>query len=127
MGNYDLNTLFSIKNQVAIVTGAGGVLCSEMAKALAQAGAKVAIMDLRLEAAEKVAKDICAAGGDAIAVACNVLDKASLEKARDVVLAKWQTIDILINGAGGNKKKRLHRPTSHSSICPPMRLNSYLI
>jgi NAD(P)-dependent dehydrogenase (short-subunit alcohol dehydrogenase family) len=110
MKQYDVNTLFSIKNQVAVITGAGGILCSEMAKALAQAGAKVAIMDLRLEAAEKVAKAICDDGGEAIAVACNVLDKASLEKARDVILTKWKTVDILINGAGGNKKEATTSP-----------------
>jgi NAD(P)-dependent dehydrogenase (short-subunit alcohol dehydrogenase family) len=110
MGKYDLDTLFGIKDKVVAITGAGGVLCGEMAKALAQVGAKVAIMDLRLAAAEKVAKEITDAGGQALALECNVLDKASLEKAKDAIVAQWSTIDILINGAGGNRKDATTSP-----------------
>lgn len=94
-----------LKGKVAVVTGGGGVLCSEFAKALGAAGAKVAVCDLRAEAAEKVASEINADGGVAIGVAANVLDKASLEAARDEIHAKLGEVDILLNGAGGNNPK----------------------
>jgi NAD(P)-dependent dehydrogenase (short-subunit alcohol dehydrogenase family) len=66
---------------------------------------KVAVLDLFAEAAQKVAEDIVARDGEAIAVTCDVLDKASVEAARDAVLAQWGCVDMLINGAGGNKKQ----------------------
>ncbi len=91
--------------KVAVVTGGGGVLCADMAKALAEAGAKVAILDLKLEAAEAVAADIRNAGGNAIACAANVLERESLEAAAAEVLAKFGPCDILVNGAGGNHPK----------------------
>lgn len=94
-----------LSGKTAVVTGGGGVLCSEFSKALAACGAKVAVIDLRLEAAEKVANEITADGGCAIAVSANVLDKASLEAARDVIIGKFGGIDILLNGAGGNNPK----------------------
>ena len=94
-----------LSGKTALVTGGGGVLCSEFAKALAACGAKVAVCDLREEAAQKVVDDITAAGGTAMAVAANVLDKASLEAARETIMAKFGTVDILLNGAGGNNPK----------------------
>mgnify|MGYP003297062075 CR=1 FL=1 len=97
--NIDLN------GKVAAVTGGGGVLCSCMAKSLAECGAKVAILDLRLEAAEKVANEITAAGYVAKGYACNVLEKASLEEANAAIEADFGAIDILVNGAGGNHPK----------------------
>lgn len=95
----------NLKGQVALVTGGGGVLCSTMAKALAQCGAKVAIADLKLENAERVAAEINAAGFKAIGVACNVLDKASLEQANVIVEKELGPVSILVNGAGGNHPK----------------------
>ena len=95
----------SLKGKVAVVTGAGGVLCSGFAKTLAEQGVKVAVLDLREEAAQKVADEINAAGGCAIAVACNVLEQESMEAARQTVNAKLGTCDILLNGAGGNHPK----------------------
>lgn len=92
----------NLKNRVAVVTGGGGVLCSGFAKDLAAFGVKVAVLDLKVEAAQKVADEITASGGTAIAVACNVLDKESLEAARLTVNEKLGACDILINGAGGN-------------------------
>ena len=89
-----------LSDKVALVTGGGGVLCSEFAKALAANGAKVAVCDLREEAAQKVVDEIIAEGGKAMAVAANVLDKASLEAAREKILAEYGTVDILLNGAG---------------------------
>jgi len=69
---------------------------------LAECGARVAVLDLRKEAADKVAEQIKAAGGQAIGVACNVLERASLESARETILAAFGPCDLLINGAGGN-------------------------
>jgi NAD(P)-dependent dehydrogenase (short-subunit alcohol dehydrogenase family) len=94
-----------LSGKVALVTGGGGVLCSEFAKALAANGAKVAVCDLRVEAAEKIVAEIEKDGGTAMAVAANVLDKASLEAVREAILEKFGTVDILINGAGGNNPK----------------------
>ncbi len=92
----------ALKNRVAVVTGGGGVLCSGFSKALASQGMKVAVLDLKLEAAQKVADEIKSEGFEAIAVECNVLEKESLEKARDVITEAYGTCDLLINGAGGN-------------------------
>lgn len=92
----------NLKGRVAVVTGGGGVLCGGFAKDLAKQGVKVAVLDLRLEAAQKVADEIIAEGFEAIGVACNVLEKESLEAARAEINEKIGTCDILINGAGGN-------------------------
>ena len=95
----------NLKDQVALVTGGGGVLCSTMARALAACGAKVAIADLKQEAAEAVAAAIRKDGGTAISVACNVLEKESLAAANEKVKKELGPVDILINGAGGNHPK----------------------
>ena len=94
-----------LEGKTAVVTGGGGVLCSAMAKALAECGAKVAVADLRLDAAETVAAAITEAGGTAIGVECNVLERASLDTARERIEAELGPVDILINGAGGNHPK----------------------
>ncbi len=94
-----------LSGKVAVVTGAGGILCSDFAKVIARCGAKVALLDINLDAAEKYAEEIRAAGGTAIAVKANCLEKASLEEARDVVREKLGKCDILINGAGGNNPR----------------------
>lgn len=96
---------FSLEGKVAVVTGAGGILCAEISKGLARAGAKVALLDLRLDAAEAAAEKIRAEGYDAAAFACNVLERDSIEAAKDAVLAKFGKVDILLNGAGGNHPK----------------------
>lgn len=95
----------NLKGRVAVVTGGGGVLCSGFAKDLANVGVKVAILDLREDAAQKVADEINAAGGEAMGVACNVLEAESLEAARQQINSAWGACDILINGAGGNSPK----------------------
>ncbi len=100
-----MNLTFDLTGKVAVVTGGGGVLCSGFSKTLAAAGAKVAVCDLRLEAAEKVADEITAAGGVALPVAMNVLDKASVEAAEALIREKLGNVDILLNGAGGNNPK----------------------
>ena len=94
-----------LSGKVAVVTGAGGVLCSDFAKAIALCGAKVALLDINLEAAQKNADEICNSGGQAIAVKANCLDKASLEEAKAIVDKEFGSCDILINGAGGNNPK----------------------
>ncbi|WP_442591729.1 SDR family oxidoreductase [Pedobacter sp. AW31-3R] len=91
--------------KVAVVTGGGGVLCSTLAKALSGQGAKIAILDLKLETAEKVASEINSLGGEAIGVACNVLEIDSLKEAHQKVLELLGPCDILVNGAGGNHPK----------------------
>lgn len=95
----------NIKGRVAVVTGGGGVLCGSFAKTLAKQGAKVAVLDLNEAAAQKVADEIIADGGEAIAVGCNVLETESMQKARDIIAEKLGTCDILLNGAGGNNPK----------------------
>lgn len=92
----------NLKGRVAVITGGGGVLCGGFAKDLARQGVKVAVLDLRLEAAQQIADEIKAEGFEAIGVACNVLEKESLENARNEINGVYGTCDILINGAGGN-------------------------
>ena len=89
-------------SKVVVVTGAGGVLCSRLAKAMAKQGYKIAVLDLKIEAAQVVASDINESGGTAIGVMANVLEKASLEAAKAEINEKLGPCDILINGAGGN-------------------------
>lgn len=98
-----LNT--DLSNKVCVVTGAGGVLCSHFAKVVARAGAKVALLDLNLEAAETYANEIKAEGLAAKAYKCNVLDKANCEEVANEVLKDFGPCDILINGAGGNNPR----------------------
>lgn len=103
---YDyLASLFDLSGKVAVVTGGGGVLVGAMSRALGRVGVKVAVLDLILEAAQKVVDEVVAAGGEAVAVKCDVLDKVSLEAACRTVLERFGRVDILINGAGGNKKQ----------------------
>jgi NAD(P)-dependent dehydrogenase (short-subunit alcohol dehydrogenase family) len=103
-------SLFDISGKVVAITGAGGVLCGTMAKALGSAGAKVAVLDLIEEAAQKVAAQIKQEGGTAAAVKCNVLDKESIIAAHQKVAKELGKVDILINGAGGNKKEATTSP-----------------
>lgn len=94
-----------LNGKTVVITGAGGVLCSSFAEALAECGAKIAVLDLRLEAAEAVAEKIRANGGNAKAYACNVLDRDSLTAAKNAIDDELGSCDILINGAGGNNPK----------------------
>lgn len=110
-----------LQNKVAVVTGGGGVLGSEFAKALARAGAKVAIMNRTVATAQAVVDAIQADGGEAIAVPCDVLDKAAVEKAAAEILAKLGPCDILLNAAGGNhpaatSSKEIFEPAADDSM-----------
>ena len=91
--------------RVAVVTGAGGVLCSCMSRALASAGAKVALLDINEDAVKKVAEEIRAEGGEALPVRCNILDRDEVRKAHELVLKTFGRTNILLNGAGGNNPK----------------------
>lgn len=93
------------EGKVAVVTGAGGVLCSSFASALAREGAKVALLDINLEAATAEADKINAAGGVAKAFRADVLDRAAMEEVHKEVKASLGACDILINGAGGNSPR----------------------
>lgn len=95
----------NLKDKTAAITGGGGILCGCMAKALAECGANVAVLDLKQEASNTVANEIVKTGGKAMAIACNVLDKDSLQKANQEIENKFGPVDILINGAGGNHPK----------------------
>ena len=98
-----LNT--DLTGKVAVVTGAGGVLCSHFAKVIARAGAKVALLDLNYDAAKAYADEIIAEGGIAKAYSCNVLDKENCYAVADEVMAEFGPCDILLNGAGGNNAR----------------------
>ena len=100
-----MKDLFDLTDKVIVITGAGGVLCGAMAKALAKVGAKIAVLDLIEAAARKVVEEIKSDGGTAIAVKCNVLKKDTLQTAKEKIISEFGKIDILINGAGGNKKE----------------------
>ena len=94
-----------LTDKVVVVTGAGGIICSAQAIAAAKCGAKVALLDLNKDAAQKYADEINAEGGVAKAYACNCLDKASIQACHDLVVQELGPCDILVNGAGGNNPK----------------------
>jgi len=97
------HTLFNIQGQTAVITGGSGGLGNIMARALAEAGACVAVISLHSTSSDKVVEAIRADGGEAIGIACNVMDRAALEHAREEILRSFASIDILINAAGGNQ------------------------
>ena len=92
----------NLENKVVVITGAGGIICSEFAKALAECGAKVALLDINYEAAAKFAEEI---GENAIAIRCNCLDKESIIEAKKTVNESFGEVNFLINGAGGNNPR----------------------
>ena len=94
--------LFSLAGKVAVVTGGTGVLGSEMARSLAQSGARVAVLGRREEKANRVAQEIEVAGGQSLPLPADVLDTGQLGSARDALLERWGRVDILVNAAGGN-------------------------
>lgn len=94
-----------LTGKVAVITGAGGIICSILAKSLAAAGAKVALLDLNEEAAKKYAEEIVNDGKIAKGYKANVLDKQSLADCHKQVLRDFGKCDILINGAGGNNPR----------------------
>lgn len=101
----NLPLAIDFSEKVVVVTGAGGVLCGTMAKAFAQAGAKVAALDINAEALKKLEDDCAAEGCPVHGYTANVLDKASLEETHEKILSELGTCDILVNGAGGNNPR----------------------
>lgn len=97
------DTLFSVSGKVVAITGAAGVIYGTIAKGLAAHGAKVALLDLLADKAEEIAAEIRSAGGEAVGLACNVLDPASISEALAGILKAFGRVDVLINGAGGNR------------------------
>ena len=102
-----MNVTFGVEGKVVVVTGGAGVLCAVMCRALADAGASIAVLDLRVEQSKALAAEL---GNNAIGIACNVLDKPSIEAAADAVMKHFGRVDILINGAGGNKPQATTNP-----------------
>lgn len=94
-----------LNGKTAVVTGAGGVLCSLFSRALAACGAKTALLDINLDAAERYAAEIRADGGQAKAYRCNVLDRGEIEQVHTQILRDFGPCDILLNGAGGNNPR----------------------
>ncbi len=92
----------SLNNKVIVITGAGGVLCSTIAKGLALTGAKVMLLNRTYEKVLKIEKEICKDGGIAKAYACDVLNKDCLKAVHEQIKSEFGLCDILINGAGGN-------------------------
>lgn len=105
----------NLDGRVAVVTGGSGVLCSEMARELSRQGMKVAILNRTAEKGEKVAQLITEAGGEAISLPADVLDRASLEAAKQEILKKFGGIDLLINGAGGNHPDAITGPETYDA------------
>ena len=99
---YDLPFKIDLSNKIVAITGAGGIICGEFAKALGLCGANVALLDINYDAAEKIADEI---GENAIAIRCNCLDKESIKSAYSTIIEAFGGVDILINGAGGNNPK----------------------
>jgi NAD(P)-dependent dehydrogenase (short-subunit alcohol dehydrogenase family) len=95
--------MFDITGKVAVVTGGAGILCGNMCRFLAGRGVKVAILDQNLSAAQNLAGEIRSEGGESIGIACNVLEKNSIDEAVELVHSSFKHVDILINGAGGNR------------------------
>ncbi|GCF11125.1 SDR family oxidoreductase [Dictyobacter arantiisoli] len=98
-----LQSLFNVKGQTAVITGGSGGLGSAMAYAMAQAGVNVAIVSRHEESAQKVASTIQEQGGNALGLGCDVMDRTALEQALQAITRRFGPIDILVNGAGGNQ------------------------
>ena len=100
-----MDKLFDVEGKVIAITGGAGVLCGEMSRSLAGRGAKVAVLDLDFPSAEALCEDITSAGGCAVAVKCNVLATDDIEAALARTIKSLGAVDVLVNGAGGNKKQ----------------------
>ncbi|MBQ7787634.1 MAG: SDR family oxidoreductase [Alistipes sp.] len=98
-----MKDLFSVKGRVIVITGATGILGSSMVEHFAEQGAKVVILGRNREAGTRLEREAKANGGEALFLECNVLDKESLERCYEAIMAAYGRIDVLINGAGGNQ------------------------
>jgi len=100
---WDQDELFAIRGKVIAITGAAGIIYSTLAKGLGARGAKVALLDLFGDKAQEIAEQIRVEGGDAIGITCNVLEADSVQAALDTIVKTYGRVDVLINGAGGNR------------------------
>ncbi len=98
-----LNEYFDLTGQVAVITGGAGAICAELCLRLSAMGVKVAILDIDLPAARQLADEINKVGGTAMAIECDVCSRQSLEMAAEQIIAAYGKVDILVNGAGGNR------------------------
>lgn len=97
-----LSDLFRLEGKVAVLTGAGGLLCGAMARGFGKAGCKVGVFDRDLSKAEEVANEIKAEGGEAFPLAVEVIHKTEFKKALDETVKRYGRVDTLVNGAGIN-------------------------
>lgn len=102
MFNQPIQDLFTLTGQVAVVTGGAGVLCASLCRTLGKLSVKVVILDINMTAAEQLASQINQDGGEAWAIECDVCSKDSLNAAAEQVAVRYNRVDILVNGAGGN-------------------------
>ncbi len=109
--DFQMQSLFNVQGKTAVITGGSGGLGGVMAKALAQAGVRVAIISRREETAHKAAQEIELVGGHALGLACDVGDRAALERALEQITGTFGPVDILVNGAGGNQPGATTSPT----------------
>ena len=114
-----LASLFDLSGLTIAITGGAGVLCGGMGKALSQAGARIALLDLFDDKAKAIADEINTQGGQAVAIKCNVLETASIQAACDATIKAFGRVDVLINGAGGNKKEATTSPEMPFFNMPP--------
>ena len=105
-------------DKVVVITGAGGLICGAMARAFAQCGAKVAALDLNLDAVTKLADELTAEGFICKGYKANVLDPAALEEVHAQVLADLGKCDVLVNGAGGNNLRATTSNEYHHEATP---------
>lgn len=105
MGDNSALDSFHLAGRSVIITGGGGALCGTLARALGGIGMRVAVLDLREQAAQQTADSVNAAGGEALAFGCSVLDEAELVGVNARIEDRWGRVDCLINGAGGNDPK----------------------
>ena len=107
---------FDFSGEVAVLTGGAGVLCSAMARAFAEHGARVVILDIVEEAAARLAEELRKGGAESLALRTDVLKREELERAAEETLKAFGRVDILINGAGGNRPEARIPSRSGSSI-----------
>ena len=111
--------MFSLDDDVAVVTGGSGVLCSAIAIGLAKAGARVALLNRNVENAYPIVEKIQEMGGTAMACSCDVTERKSVENAYNQVMDRFKRVDILVNGAGGNHPDAIASPKKRFFEIPP--------
>jgi len=117
---------FELQNQTAVITGGSGALCSAMCRALAECGVNVAVLALHIDKAESLAEEIRLKGGQAIGLFCDVLERKSVQTACDEILNQFGKVDILVNGAGGNRPQATTNPQQGFFDLPLDGLHSVL-